>query len=306
MLSNRFGRIRVMVTIVSVAAAWTAAPVVGAGPNGSKIAFEGDRFSSWGLSVMKPDGAAASELFAPYGAADVSWSPNGKMVAFEGDPNGDGNIEIFVMNVDGTNLQQLTDSPERDYWPDWFPDGRQIAFTSLRSGVPNIYIMNADGSDQHALTDEVEFGSFEPDVAPNGKRVLFMRARQFEPPTIWTIDTDGVNLTQLTQLGPYEDLDPQWSPNGKRIVFSSNRSGTYEIVVMNADGTGVTQLTVSPGADFNPTFSPDGQQIAWWKLRGGQGDVWVMNTDGSGQINITNTPGSFEGFPDWHQGQLGK
>ena len=167
MTSNRIGRIRVIVATLCAAAAWLAGPALlsGAGPTGSRIAFEGDRFSSWGLSVMKPDGTDATDLLAPYGAADVSWSPNGQMVAFEGDPNGDGNLEVFVMNADGTNVRQLTDSPDWDYWPDWFPNGRQIAFTSLRNGVPNIYIMNADGSDQQAF-DDIEFGSFEPDVAP--------------------------------------------------------------------------------------------------------------------------------------------
>ena len=76
------------------------------------------------------------------------------------------------MNADGTTLRQLTDSPGRDVWPDWFPNGRQIAFTSDRTGVPNVYVMNVDGSDQRALLDDPEFGTLEPDVAPNGGCVV--------------------------------------------------------------------------------------------------------------------------------------
>ena len=178
------------------------AMVGGAGPNGSRIAFEGDRNGGWGLSAMQPDGSGTADLLAPFGAADASWRRTGSR--WPSKPiEGDGNLEVFVMQVDGSNLRQLTDSPERDYWPDWFPNGKQIAFTSLRSGVPNIYVMNADGSGQHALTDDTEFGNFEPDVSPNGKEVVFMRAAQFEPPTIWKINADGTGLTQLTLPGLY-------------------------------------------------------------------------------------------------------
>jgi Tol biopolymer transport system component len=297
-------RCRVVVAPL-VALSSVSLAVAAANPSGSRIAFEGDRSAPWGLSVMQPDGTNISDLPALPGAADVSYSPNGKRVAFEADPNGDGNLEVFVMNVDGTNLMQLTDSPAPDYWPDWFPDGKRIAFTSLRDGPPHIYVMDADGSNQHAVTDTTnfEFGSLEPDVSPNGRQIVFMRSREFEPPSIWTIDVDGSNLTEITASGPHADLDPQFSPNGRQIVFSSNRGGTFEIYVMHADGSNVAQLTTSAGGDFNPTFSPDGRQIAWWKQRFGSGDIWIMNRDGSGQVNITNSP-EFEGFPDWHPGHL--
>lgn len=284
----------------------TAPGVLGRGVSGSsgKIAFEGDGFSPWGLSVMRPDGSDAAPLDAVPGAADASWSPNGRRVAFEADPNNDGNLEIFVMDADGSNLVQLTESPGRDYWADWFPDGRRIAFTSERSGIPQIYVMNADGSDEQAVTDSTEFAALQPDVSPDGRRIVFHRESRIEPPTIWVIDVDGSNPQPLTLPQGQVDTDPQWSPNGQSIVFSSNRGGTFEIYVMQPDGSSITQLTASAGGDFNPTFSPDGQQIAWWKFRNNQGDIWTMNLDGSDQVNVTNSP-AFEGFPDWHQGNVG-
>lgn len=291
-------------TVTAMAIGWALTAATAAAPAGSRIAFEGDRFGGWGLAAMAPDGSGLVNLNAPPGAADASWSPNGQQVAFEADPLGDGNLEIFIMNADGSNVRQLTDSPERDYWPDWFPSGRQLAFTSERTGVPNVYVMNVDGTDQRALTSDALFGNLEPDVSPDGRQVVFMRSAQFDPPTIWKLDVHDLVLTPLTLPGPHADLDPQWSPDGKRIVFASDRTGSFEIWTMDGDGGNPVQLTAAAGRDFNPTFSPNGRQIAWWKLRSGQGDIWVMNSDGSAQTNITSTPGVVEGFPDWHQGHL--
>ncbi len=286
-----------------LAMALVAGSARGAAPEGGLIAFEGDRFGGWSLSAMTADGSRIVHLGGPVGAADASWSPNGKRVAFEADPHGDGDLEVFVMNADGTDIRQLTDSPGPDYWPGWFPDGRRIAFTSLRTGVPNLYVMDADGSNQRAVTDEVDFASVQPDVAPDGQRIVFQRESTTAPPTLWVIGADGSGAHPVLAPGPWADIDPQWSPDGRTLVFSSNRVGTFEIFSLGADGA-VTQLTASAGGDFNPTFAPDGQRIAWWKLRGGQGDVWTMNRDGSGQVNVTDSP-AFEGFPDWHQGHLG-
>src|SRR5262245_61636885 len=97
---KRFASVRALAAVVFVSV--TAGTMVAAG-NGSRIAFEGDRYSpwGWGLSAMNPDGSEPRDLLAPFGAADVAWSPNGQLVAFEADAFGDGNLEIFVMNADG-------------------------------------------------------------------------------------------------------------------------------------------------------------------------------------------------------------
>jgi Tol biopolymer transport system component len=72
-----------------------------------------------------------------------------------------------------------------------------------------------------------------------------------------------------------------------RIAFQSNRDGTTEIYVMNADGTGQTRLT--NGGGWDPSWSPDGQRIAFVVNRDGFGNIYVMNADGTGQTRLTNT-----------------
>ncbi|MFC2167102.1 Ig-like domain-containing protein, partial [Acidobacteriota bacterium] len=73
-----------------------------------------------------------------------------------------------------------------------------------------------------------------------------------------------------------------------KIVFTSNRTGNYDIFSMNADGTGVTQLSADPATDSRPSFSPDGTQILFSSRRTGNGDIYVMNTDGTGVTQLTD------------------
>ena len=81
-----------------------------------------------------------------------SWSPNGKRIAFTSTPKGD-EMEIYVMNADGGNPQNLTNHPAVDKLPSWSPNGKQIAFVSDRKGNLDIYIMEADGSNPQNLTN---------------------------------------------------------------------------------------------------------------------------------------------------------
>lgn len=82
---------------------------------------------------------------------ESTWSPDGQQIAFVSSRDGDD--EIFIINVDGSDLRQLTDDSEKDGSPAWSPDGQQLAFTSDRDGDLEIYVMNADGSDVRQLTD---------------------------------------------------------------------------------------------------------------------------------------------------------
>ncbi|MDT7947456.1 MAG: hypothetical protein RQ897_03795 [Thermoflexus sp.] len=83
-----------------------------------------------------------------------------------------------------------------------------------------------------------------------------------------------------------------------RIAFASKRDGNWEIYVMNADGSGQTNLTNNPAEGWRPAWSPDGRHIAFTSYRDGNGEIYVMNADGSGQTNLTNNPAE-DGIPAW-------
>lgn len=88
------------------------------------------------------------------------------------------------------------------------------------------------------------------------------------------------------------------SPDGKQIVFQSNRTGRYEIYLMNADGRDVTQITDRPGGNVTPSWSPNGQSIAFAATVGENSDIYVMNIDGSDVRRLTEHPGD-DSHPHW-------
>jgi len=104
-------------------------------------------------------------------------------------------------------------------------------------------------------------------------------------------NTDGGTPTNLTNAPGGADYIPNFSPDGTKIAFESNRDGNNEIYIMNADGTGQTNLTNSAGNDYRPMFSPDGTKIVFYSDRDGDNEIYTMNTDGSSLAQLTNNVG---------------
>ena len=215
-------------------------------------------------------------------------------IAFHSDR--DGNNEIYVMNVNGSNQTRLTNNPAVDEIPSWSPDGAKIAFMSNRDGNYEIYVMNTDGSNQTRLTNNPANDYF-PNLSPDGNKILFGSTRDGNW-ELYVMNVDGSNVTRLTN-NPADDVSGgNWSPDGSKIVFASFRDGNYEIYVMNTDGSNQTRLTNNPAGDQWPICSPDGSKIVFYSDRDGNFEIYVMNVDGSNQTILTNNPAS-DFYPSW-------
>lgn len=115
------------------------------------------------------------------------------------------------------------------------------------------------------------------------------------------MNTNGIGITlNPNPAGAYNDADPAWSPDGTKIAFASDRRGNYDVYVMNADGTRVTQLTSEPRDDRYPAWSPDGTKIAFRGYAGAPprgSQIFTMRPDGTGAAPIPHTGGGDQ--PSW-------
>ncbi len=129
--------------------------------------------------------------------------------------------------------------------------------------------------------------------ATNGKIVF---SRTDADSRIFVMDADGTNMHEIITADPGNY--PMWSPDGTKIAYSTLVSGVYQIAVMNADGSGQTQLTHATEFMIGPSWSPDGSKLAFLCYDGVDTQLCTINVDGSNQTQITHSSTIF-GLPDW-------
>jgi len=204
------------------------------------------------------------------------------------------------MNVDGSNLTQLTHNSSRDEGSSWSPDGTKIVFHSDREGHHQLFVMNADGIGQTRLLTSGYWDEW-PFWSPDGSKITFARGGDHGDgrwrSEVFVMNADGTNVQRLT----YGSGDPApfawpsgWSPDGNQILFYWYREGYEQLYIMNADGGNQRKLTTDNYWNAIPTMSPDGTKIAFSSFRDNDYEVYVMNADGTGQTRLTHMPGE-----DW-------
>ncbi|HXJ63115.1 MAG TPA: protein kinase [Actinomycetota bacterium] len=127
-----------------------------------------------------------------------------------------------------------------------------------------------------------------PQVSPDG-RMIALVANRTGTPRLEVAKSDGGSGTEIPNALPERDTVPRWSPDGTKLLFVSKADGDEDVWVANADGSGVQNLTGSPGADREPVWSPDGTMIAFTSARDGHAQIYVMNADGTNPVNVSNS-----------------
>lgn len=182
-----------------------------------------------------------------------------------------GTNQIYIINVDGTGMRQVTDMAEGACQPTWAPDGQRLAFTSPCSSNKdfypnsNLYMIGADGSGLKALTTE-KIGDFDPAWSPDGKTIAFTSLRNNRRSQIYLLNVESGEITRLSDEYNF-DMQPSWSWDGRQIIFASTRRGISQIWIMDADGQ--NQVLFSQNQvyqNFKPALSPDNQIVVFTQL----------------------------------------
>lgn len=181
----------------------------------------------------------------------------------------------------------------------WLPDGASLLLSVLSFGVGpdgytyRIYRVGADGAGLVRLTEGPR--DYWTSPSPDGSRIAFGGLSDGEANMdVYVMAPDGSDRARLT-ADPARDTHPYWFADGSRLVFVSERSGDPQVHVMNADGSGVRQVSDVAGELWNPIPSPDGARIVYYAPdENGDDHVYVMKLDDGGRTKLV--PGL---WPAW-------
>jgi TolB protein len=290
------------------------------------------------IYVIGQDGTnEARSLHAAENKAGAVLSPDGEKIAFlSGNlENAEGDfIDVYVMDVDGTDKTQITTSPAvQDALstirgqPAWSPDSERVAFTSYTfvdastssrstaepgsapaEEVNGIYVANASGLGDPSMISDFSVDAPPVNLAPpsnltwspDGEKIAFydgaaINVIKGDKNGQWDLINDLNSMPNLD----YAEAPYSWSPGGERLAFV-NKFFDSDLYVINADGSGQRPLTETLQPEGYPAWSPDGKKIAFVAMS--DSDVYVIDTDGSGRKRLANTIPYSSGsnaFPAW-------
>ena len=213
-------------------------------PKGSHIAFS--KFGDRGTEIHVTDlSSGSSRRLTTAAGLNITpeWSPDGQSIVYAHGAES-GTDLVMVSASEAGPVRRITVGRGTDNTsPSFSPDGRRLAFTSGRSGHPEIYVMDVDGANAELLTP-FQFGETSyrsgPSWSPDGRRVAF-QSRIDGRFQIVTINLRDRGMKQLTNEGGNED--PSWAPDGRHMVITSNRSGSKQLWILDAETGRTRQLT---------------------------------------------------------------
>lgn len=245
------------------------------------IAFASFRDSNYEIYVMDPDGENQTNITNnPSEDRYPAWSPDNTKIAFASDRD-TGNWQIYVMNADGSGQTRLTDNGAFDSYPSWSNDGSHIVFQSTRDGGSEIYVMDANGDNETRLTNNPASDRY-PVYMPDGGRIAFYRDN-----LLYIMNANGTGETLYSDdIGLSGRFS--FSPDGARIVYQTFGN---DINIINADGSGLANISTGGFSDNYPCWSSDGSRIIFYTNRDGNYNIYSMLPDGSDLVPLTDDPG---------------
>ena len=276
------------------------------------IVFASDRAGTLDLWVMDADGGLLQLTAQGGDEASPEWSPDGTQVVFSADGGGD-TTDIFVVDADGGNVRQVTDTDACEDSPTWSPDGKRLLVVSMADCddelTATLVVMGDDGSNARQVRPAP---AMWPDWSPDGRHIVYTEHSPAYDWRIWVSDADGSDAAPLDLPDVNSPTEPSWAPDSERIAFVSP-TDTYahanpadwneDVYVVGADGASVERITTSAGNDhWPPAWSPDGDTIVYSSdgTEAEQGDLMAIDLHTRKVTPLTDTA-SNEVLADWKQ-----
>jgi serine/threonine protein kinase len=277
-------------------------------PDGKNIVVSSasDSSGAHGIVLISVDTGKKQKLTSPEnintiftGDANPRFSPDGSEIAFIRALSYS-ITELCVVPSAGGKVKQLTFDKHHIVSEAWTPDGKEIVFSSNKSGNSALWRIPSVGGSAKIVAGTGE-GAGAIDIAKEGNELAYIHTTSNL--NIWHLDLSKSNsvLKSPTKLitSTQTQIEPQYSPDGKYIAFTSNRSGNTEIWRCNSDGTNPVQLTSFEGpSPGTPRWSPDGQSISFDCAATGNENIYVINASGGKPHQITFNK-SYDAISSW-------
>jgi len=257
-----------------------------------------------GLFLVSVESGEKRRLTAPpagfAGDTGPAFSPDGRRLAFAR-YRSENVSDVYFLNLDDqlavSGEPAVLTSDHRSYGPEWTRDGKEVFYVSGSRHNPRLWRLDPfnPGHERALLGIQRSFG---PSFSPKGDRMAF--AQVITDVNIWQMEIPAPGQRPAAPMNliasTYVDHTPQFSPDGGHIAFSSYRSGSPEIWLCAADGSGSLQLTSFGGPETDlPAWSPDGQRIVFGSRAAGSDDIYVINRGGGNLKQLTNDPSDDKG-----------
>lgn len=250
-----------------------------------KIAFIAqdtqDHIRNWELFLVNEDGTGLERLTnTPYDEATPAWSPARDQIVYAAT---DDKLHLMDLATRQTKILNTSALPGINVQPRFFPDGTKIIYSycqykELSNRKLAIYNLNSNTS---SILLQQPSSQLFPSCSPDGARIIYCNLHcavewGHTIQELWCTNTVGNSARQVLMTDSF-CLQPAWSPDGKKVAFISDKSGNFDIWILDWDSRKLQQVTDDPSIDKNPSWSPDGKKIAFISSRSGKMAIWIKN-----------------------------
>jgi len=215
-------------------------------------------------------------------------------IAFVSDQTG--KKEIYLADVLGEGVRQVTRHNALTVSPRFSPDGGRLAYTSYHRGNPNLYITDLSQDKTTKAISWQQGLNMAPGWSPDGQTLITTMSKDGDS-DLYLMNTSGKILDRLTNNQGL-NVSASWAPDGRRFAFVSDRSSTPQVYIMNIASRQVQRLTYSGKENTTPSWSPKGDLIAYTSLTDNGYQLFVISPDGGEPTQLTQYWGNYES-PSW-------
>ena len=193
--------------------------------------------------------------------------------------------DLYVASPDGSDLQQLTRDGKPCLSPSWFPDGKQIVYTSMHRGFPDVYRIDLVGGKRSAMVKYPGINA-GADISPDGKLMAVTLSKDGNP-ELYVKDLRTDKLTRLTTTKYAAEASPTWSPDGRKIAFVSDASGRPQVYIIDRRGGKPKRVAYVGREAVAPDWGPDGRIIYASRIQG-RYQLVVWNPATGKEVQLTS------------------